>query len=352
MNTRIVLFIYLLALMGCAEEEQSICEELPNLEICVGAKACVPGEVKECPCTGGETGIQSCNDEGTSLSDCECGEASEADGVVATPDTEEPGNLCETHSYTDCVGDNLYWFNSCLEQEDLLVACEPGQCELNATSCCPGQEPGCLQGDIYWFDSCGVKGELKEACGDGFTCKSPEAEEDLPTCVSEDQCTPDYYEACYNPSPAPGQTDALGDVFMFNSCDEPQNVTKVCECQEICNNNACVKTFWDGKWTVSLSGSCALGSAIQYTNVTFDVGADDVVVTANVGGKNVTYNGTMDCDKNFQVTGTLTQEALGVEMSATETWSCQFDSLTHFAGQVVEESDFGTCLYDLEGFRN
>ena len=76
------------------------------------------------------------------------------DVVTPAADTGSGEPECESKSYTDCVGDNLYWFNSCLEQEELLAACEPGQCQLNATSCCPGQEPGCFKGtstgSILW----------------------------------------------------------------------------------------------------------------------------------------------------------------------------------------------------------
>lgn len=342
-----VLIALLSTFLGCSNGTDTSAE-----------KICAPGQQLECACGGGAKGFQVCNTGGSGFDPCQCGGSEEEEDAYTAPSTlpeevdteeEEP---CQSHAYTDCIGNNLHWFNSCLEQEELVAVCEPGQCKLNADSCCPGKVPQCYDNDIYWFDSCGVLGELKESCPSGTVCKTGASENAPPACAVEANCTPGTYEACHNPSEAPNATDALGNVFSFNSCDEPEGIVEVCACQEICNNNACVKTFWDGKWTVSLSGSCALGSAINYTNVTFDVNGEEMVVKANVGGKEVIYNGTMDCSKSFTVTGSLTSETLGITVTATESWNCQFDSLTHFTGQVLEESDFGTCLYDLEGFRN
>ena len=349
MLSRILVCVFLSSLFtGCGEEEKSICEELPNLDICVGAKACVPGEVKECPCADGNQGVQSCNEEGTGLSVCSCGEefvAVVGDASTATePDVVDGEPVCESHSYTDCNGNALHWFNSCLEQEELIEVCPEGQCKLNATSCCDGQVPQCYQGSIYWFNACEELGEMKEACPEGTTCQQGSEAGDLPSCEAA-QCEYNAYTECHNPIPT--QPSTAGNVYNFDSCEVPTNVAKVCECQEICWNAGCVKSFWDGNWVVTLTGSCALGQAINYTGVTFEVSGESVTVQANVGGDVVTYTGTMDCSKTFVVTGSLTT----IIGTATETWSCQFDSLTHFTGQVAEESPLGSCLYDLEGYR-
>ena len=353
----VALLALLLSCIGCESDEPSICEEIPNLDICVGAQACVPGEVKICPCGGGEEGLQTCNEEGTGLSPCECAEEEGTDAdlpiSVPIPDASSAGE-CEPQAYTDCDGDKLHWFDSCLEKGELIEVCDPGLCATGKQSCCEGKQPLCYQGDIYWFDACGTLGDVKESCPEGTACIMGEEEGALPTCEVQQECQFAAYEACHNPVGGPNASPALGDVYSHNSCDEPEGVVEVCECQEICANAACVKTFWDGKWSVTLQGNCGLGTAINYNNVVFSVTGNNMTVTASVAGKEVTYNGTMDCDKSFEITGTLVTEigaGLG-SVSATETWNCQFESLTYFKGQVIENSDFGTCLYDLEGYRN
>ena len=125
----------------------------------------------------------------------------------------------------------------------------------------------------------------------------------------EQECQFAAYEACHNPGGGPDSSPALGDVYSHNSCDEPEGVTGGLRLPgDLCKCNACVKTFWDGKWTVTLQGNCGLGSAINYNNVVFSVSGSEMTVTASVAGKEVTYNGTMDCDKSFEITGTLVTE--------------------------------------------
>ncbi len=344
---RVVMALALFVCLGCGEEEQNICEELPNLEICVGAKACTPGAAQECPCVGGGSGVQTCNADGSALSDCECGEETAADVVEETPEPDVVDeNGCTSKSYTDCNNlTELWWYNSCLEPEEPIEDCvNNGACGLNKDSCCSDSTPICHDGDIYLFNECGELGDLDEACPGETICKEASQEGAPPTCVepSADCGEPDAYQACHNPAGESG----LGDVYNFNTCDEPTSVSKPCACEEMCANGGCVKTFYDGSWKVTLTGTCALGSAINYTGVTFQVSGTDMTVQANVAGQVVTYTGSLNC-KDFQVTGSF-NTGFG---TATETWSCTFDSLTHFTGQVVEEGPLGSCLYDLEGVR-
>ena len=269
-------------------------------------------------------------------------------------ESEEGGGSCEPQFYTDCVGEDLFWFDSCEKKGALIAACEPGQCETGADSCCPGKVPGCYQGDIYWFDSCGVVLELKETCGGDSTCKPGETENDSPACAAPGPCEGPTYEVCHNPSSNPGALVSAGDVYLFNSCGEPLQVVETCACEEMCNNKNCIKTFWDGTWTVNLSGGCGLGSPLPYTNVIFDVSGENMNVEATVAGKQVSYTGTMDCDQIFAIEGSLTTDGLlGGEMTITESWDAQLISPVEFTGTMLETiPGIGNCVYDIQGYRD
>ncbi|MDP3765628.1 MAG: acyltransferase [Nanoarchaeota archaeon] len=84
----------------------------------------------------------------------------------------EVSQFCKRHERKGCVGNLVFWFDSCGNQEELHEACESnnicedGECEKQCTS---NVERKCSDGDkLYWFDSCGKKGSLYYNCRDNL----------------------------------------------------------------------------------------------------------------------------------------------------------------------------------------
>ena len=77
---------------------------------------------------------------------------------------------CATHFTKQCVGNNVYWFNSCNQQEGLYQnctsgqICSAGQCINNCTS---HSATRCSSNNLYWYDSCGNQQELYQYCSNG-----------------------------------------------------------------------------------------------------------------------------------------------------------------------------------------
>lgn len=106
-------------------------------------------------------------------------------------------NNCTYHAYRLCVGNNnLYWYDSCGNQQDLYYSCASGQV-CNSPSqygqCATYVQPiqpqnnyvahyktACYGNSLYWYDSLGVASGLYKSCADNNGCT-------LDTC-SGDKC--------------------------------------------------------------------------------------------------------------------------------------------------------------------
>jgi hypothetical protein len=70
--------------------------------------ACVPGEVSECPCLGGESGVQTCASDGASLGPCECS-VNGVGGTTGEGGTSATGGTGGTAGTDGCpIGDACY----------------------------------------------------------------------------------------------------------------------------------------------------------------------------------------------------------------------------------------------------
>ena len=104
----------------------------------------------------------------------------------------EVSEFCKKHEKQGCVGNSVFWFDSCGNREEFVESCPSGQvcnegkcekdCKQNANKKCGDDDK------IYWLDSCGKKGQLHFDCRDNlvrnqcknsqccignFFCKSP-----------------------------------------------------------------------------------------------------------------------------------------------------------------------------------
>lgn len=92
-------------------------------------------------------------------------------------------NNCTYHAYRLCVGNNIYWYDSCGGQQDLFqscygtnMICKYGQCAYQQPVLPPTPpyvahyKTACHNGDIYWYDSLGTSTGLYKNCADSNAC--------------------------------------------------------------------------------------------------------------------------------------------------------------------------------------
>lgn len=87
---------------------------------------------------------------------------------------------CISHSYEKCVGNSVYWFNSCNQKQGLVATCSASQtcqgnvCLNNATQ--QNSSPTahftkiCSDNNVYWFDSLGNRQDIFQKCNTGDVC--------------------------------------------------------------------------------------------------------------------------------------------------------------------------------------
>ncbi|MBI4143361.1 hypothetical protein HY487_00590 [Candidatus Woesearchaeota archaeon] len=79
----------------------------------------------------------------------------------------EVTQFCKRHERRSCIGDVVFWFDSCNNQEEFVESCSSGEvcregeCEKY---CAPNVGKKCEDDKIYWVDSCGKKGQLHFDC--------------------------------------------------------------------------------------------------------------------------------------------------------------------------------------------
>lgn len=117
-------------------------------------------------------------------------------------------NNCNTHAFKLCVGNNIYWYDSCNNQQELFLSCvgtnmicQYGQCVYQQPAPTPVPNPyiahysiKCLGSSLYWYDSYGSVNTLYKSCIDANSCT-------LDTCASK---------KCSNTIECDGSTCAAG----------------------------------------------------------------------------------------------------------------------------------------------
>ena len=145
----------------CTDDERCAgnrCEPLPCAHECgIRERRCaVGGLVRECV-----LGDEGCREWLT----LPCPQ-----GMTCMDDTCQ-AEVCSPHEYPACLpgSDDVWWFDSCDEPEDVAVACAPGQscsegrCDLDCEPRVGGRH--CHDGDLWWFDGCGDPEVRAEVCG-------------------------------------------------------------------------------------------------------------------------------------------------------------------------------------------
>lgn len=94
-------------------------------------------------------------------------------------------SACTYHAYMLCVGNSIYWYGSCGDQQDLYLTCSGGQtCQYGqcvayvqptqpiqpSTNYIAHARTACYGNTISWYDSLGVASGLYQNCQDTNSC--------------------------------------------------------------------------------------------------------------------------------------------------------------------------------------
>lgn len=101
------------------------------------------------------------------------------------------GSNCTYHAYRLCVGNSVYWYSGCDQQQDLYYTCpagqvcnnplQYGQCAISYIQPAPNPNPNyspyvahyrtaCYANSLYWYDSLGISTGIYKNCADSNSC--------------------------------------------------------------------------------------------------------------------------------------------------------------------------------------
>ncbi len=183
------------------------------------------------------------------------------------PDTTQAQyylGLCTPHNYQNCVGNNLYWYDSCGNQQELTQYCQNGcynnSCQdynnnnYNNYNNCPSHAYKlCVGNNVYWYDGCNNQQDLYISCYGGQVCNSPYLYGRCTTYIQpvqpQNNYVVHYRTACYGDSLY--WYDSLGTASgLYKNCEDTNSCTS-----DICSGNKCSNT-------IKCDGStCPAGSA-------------------------------------------------------------------------------------------
>ena len=181
----------------------------------------------------------------------------------------DSGSTYNSHSYTQCYGSSIYWYDSNNSRQDLYRSCAYNQsCSGNAcvdSYTYPTQPTyishifkGCVNNVSYWYDSLGNQQDIYQNCGlTGQTCQNG-------------SCVGSIYTITPTPAPAPTQAPAYAlhyvtkcnsnDIYWYDSKDEVQSLFQTCSDDNQCTFDTC----GDGRCSNELKcdgSTCAADSA-------------------------------------------------------------------------------------------
>ena len=95
----------------------------------------------------------------------------------------KPGTYTYTEPYVKqaeqkCYGNDIYWYDSNGNVNNLIKACPSSQqcvnanCTLKTYECIKDDQIVCYHNNLYYMDSCGMLGNIKQTCGEDKVCLS------------------------------------------------------------------------------------------------------------------------------------------------------------------------------------
>ncbi|MFT5358718.1 MAG: hypothetical protein ACI9KE_005957, partial [Polyangiales bacterium] len=178
-------------------------------------------------CVEGPAGPTCVNQSGAvgCVSDASCGASQycEAGACVARVCTPS-ARYCDSGSVRVC--------DTRGSASTLVDDCDGGQVcsgvgSATQCACVPNVRTGCSADRVFRFDSCGNTSGLGTRCTGGATCVE---DGNAASCVTPPSggggvtCTSGASEGCYQ-----------GDLYSFDSCDQPETVSEVCAGRVFCN---------------------------------------------------------------------------------------------------------------------
>jgi hypothetical protein len=163
---------------------------------------------------------------------------------------------CTYHSYQQCIGNYLYWYDSCGTQQDSLYCpngCYGNVCQNNnyyGNVCTYHAYKLCVGDNVYWYDSCGTQQDLYQTCsGANLTCQYGQCTYYQPTQPIQRQYVSHYYIKC------------LGNgLYWYDSYGSKNTLYKTCQ-----DNNSCTLDSCSGKRCSNVlkcdGSTCAINSS-------------------------------------------------------------------------------------------
>ena len=179
--------------------------------------------------------------------------------VLSAPGVVNAQYECTYHAYRLCMGNNIYWYDSCGTLQDLSSICnggqicQYGQCIFNVQTYSQPQNnymahsrTACNGNSVSWYDSLGIASGLYQNCTDNNSCT-------LDTC---------FGNKCSNTLKCDGTTCAVGSADHNTYCAATQPAV-----QTHCGNNLCEPIL--GETTANCPNDCKIATNAVGLSITF-----------------------------------------------------------------------------------
>lgn len=290
---------------------------------CSGGQICSAGNCKICTsdyqqkCSGGNLyWYDSCGNQQGLIQSC-------PNGCYNNACHNYYNNNCSYHSYQRCIGNALYWYDSCGDQQDLAQYCQ-NSCYNNScdgstnyygyNNCTSHASKSCSGNSVYWYDSCGNQQDLYSNCStSGQTCQYGQCTLSTQTTQTHGNYVAYNNTTCYNGSLY--WYDSNG-VFsgLYKSCADNNSCT-----QDTCSGDKCLNTLkCDGS-------TCAVDSADYKTYCP----AAQTSATAPTNGLSISLFTKQDSSSNqWQKTTQVSSDgAVYFMISAVNNSTAQVDNI-------------------------
>ncbi len=143
---------------------------------------------------------------------------------------------CTPYSYQKCVGNSVYWFDSCNNQQNLYQSCREGQtcsngiCVNNQLNYNSRSIKGCINNTVYWYDSLGNRQDVYQNCSlTGQTCQNGQCTGNQAyTQTVQTTYAKHYVTKCYNDK-----------IYWYDSKGAVQDIYKDCSDDNQCTLDGC-----------------------------------------------------------------------------------------------------------------
>jgi len=172
--------------------------------------------------------------------------------------TVSTASSCAPHASQRCVGNSVYWFDSCNVQQELIQTCSSNQICSNGScvnNCVSHTTQKCVGNNVYWFNSCNDQEELKQNCSSNQICLNGNCT--IVACSSNTDCGTNGYEG----SPF-CQGNSIYKNFRTYTCNNPGSANSSCSSSTapLLLNNCSANQICSGGGCSDINIACRLNS--------------------------------------------------------------------------------------------